>query len=46
MIVYICMHCRKELYKEGEEEVLCEDHPWAPAAYVNVENDSLEEAPQ
>jgi len=35
------MHCRQELYKEGEEEKQCEDHPGAPAdyVYINEENE-------
>ncbi len=45
MVIYVCMYCRKELYREGDNEFLCEDHPWAPADYVNIP-DNTEEAPQ
>jgi hypothetical protein len=36
MVVYVCMHCRQELYKEGEEERQCEEHPWTPADKVQL----------
>jgi hypothetical protein len=34
MMQYICIHCRKELYKENEEPVVCEDHPDSPVDYI------------
>lgn len=39
MRTYVCMHCRKELYKEDEEEKECEDHPEAPLDFIIVENE-------
>jgi hypothetical protein len=42
MIVYVCVHCRQELYKEGEEEKQCESHPGAPADIVHLPDQSVE----
>jgi hypothetical protein len=39
---YVCMHCRRELYKENEEEKNCEHHPEAPVERVYVP-DEVEE---
>lgn len=43
MKIYVCMHCRKELYKEDEEEIVCEEHPYTPAHAV-VLDDTAEES--
>ncbi len=42
MIVYSCTHCRQELYREDEEEKLCEDHPGAPVERINVPDNEEE----
>ena len=44
MVVYVCMHCRQELYKEGEEEKQCEDHPWTPADRTYIDDVVQDEA--
>lgn len=42
MLIYICMHCRVELYKEDEEERQCEDHPWSPADKIIINDDLID----
>jgi hypothetical protein len=38
------MHCRQVLYLEGDDIVLCETHPWAPAEKLIVEDNPPQEA--
>jgi len=35
-IVYVCLFCRQELYREHEEEKSCEHHPDAPVDCVHI----------
>lgn len=27
MIINVCMFCRKELFRDEEEQIVCSDHP-------------------